>query len=181
MDDEFVPTPFVNLITGLKEAVVQAAREMEHQQLRTIHRYFDWVEDNDTAEEGVEGGRPPPALTAKSSEGHWTPKLARFDLPVEDGPGGPRVKEIFVPLISMVPQSALVIDEVRLVTEVELSIDSDSEEERGLLGGLTTSDSRKESQRTMLVEITIRGEELAEGYDTLVRAYSHSVKQQVPN
>lgn len=181
-------TPFAELLSGLKQAVVQASREMQQQQLSLIERYFDWVsaDSGETSDaDGPPAGDVEPPWRGRSGrgsvEGHWTPKLARFDLPVEDGPGGARVKEIYVPLISLVPQNALTIDEVRVVTEIELTLLEDVENHPEVRVS-TQSESLAErgAGRKMLVEVVIRGDDAGGGMDALIEAYTKSVKQQLP-
>ena len=104
-------TTFEQLMRGIQNAVVEASHRMRQQQQQLITDFFDPVE------RPVDAAKPELGTSTR-----YEPKLARFALPVDDGDQG-HVKDVWVPLIAMVPQSALAIDEVRIVTEIELSVE----------------------------------------------------------
>lgn len=191
-------TSLEQLMRGIQNAVVQASHRMRDEQGRLIREFFDTIEVPATADDP--GG---PTTT------RYEPKLARFALPVEDG-GGQRVKDIWVPLITMVPQSSLVIDEVRIVTEIELSVEegeavqsastamatspSESAPPPARLLARSPGGSARAAASPMaaagtgaptgtsktLVEIRLKSDPQASGLDTFLSAYNDALRKQLP-
>lgn len=191
-----------DFVASIQEAVNVAANQIQAKNLELLDDYFVQATDDDsksanaTREEPPDRPYPPASLrralhcgpprkppdrASKSEEpsepsGPLRPKMAVLQYPVM-GPDGATTQDVWVPLISIVPQSQLALDELKLTLKVEMAESGDS------LKLSVPNRNRwwnRGGDEVGTVEIVIKSEVTNPGRMEIVEGYTKALRAQIP-
>jgi len=160
-----------NLVSAMQQAAQEASGAVAAEQLRLLKRFFT----------GVSDGGP-------GDGDQLTPVMVRMGFPRETA-DGPEQHDVYVPLISLVPLSALQLSEM----EIELRLDAvehDDEMLVGFAGRTGTGDASAQAAaaapaavpaENMTVRMKFGTAGQPEGMVLIVDGYSRALRAQIPN
>lgn len=120
--------------------------------------------------------------------GDLTPKTVTLTFPTKGSDGTVTMKEVYVPLITLVPVRFSQIDEMKIQADLELDVQDNEIQislgksvarKKGLLAGKDKPTEGKE--KIGLVEITLKPQEVSDGMQMVIDSYEKVLKAQLPN
>lgn len=167
-----MPIQLGGLLGGIKRAVIDAHRSVARQHIEELAQFF------------VPAQGQPPGL--QFPDGEWESRNVIMSVPKEVSRNGKVALEnhkVHVPLITLLPLKSHVIDRVEVLTTLDLSLSSLSEE--ALKGNEDLPpdilvDLGRKGPHTAEIKIVVHAVDLPAGYARLVGAYEKLLNAQLP-
>ena len=167
-----MPIQLGGLLGGIKRAVIDAHRSVARQHIEELAQFF------------VPSPGQPPGL--QFPDGEWESRNVIMNLPREvsrNGKVGMENHKVHVPLITLLPLKSHEIDRVEVLTTLDLSLASPSEEAAKGNEDLPPEilvDLGKKGPHTAEIKIVVHAIDLPPGYARLVGAYEKVLNAQLP-
>jgi hypothetical protein len=191
---------FKEFIASVQAAVNEAAGQIQAKNLELLDSYFVPADEPSGDEAESDRARPtpyPPSSLAKAlcnhkrppsgptgrgdepeePRGALRPKMAVLQYPVV-GPNGPETQDVWVPLLAIVPQNQLALDELKLTLKVEVS--ENGSNLRIAMPKRHSWFSRSSPSDVGTVEITIKAEPTTAGRMDVIDGYEKALRSQIP-
>ncbi|MGZ8288657.1 MAG: DUF2589 domain-containing protein [Telluria sp.] len=167
-----MPIQLGGLLSGIKRAVIDAHRSVARQHIEELAQFFV--------------AAPGQSPDIKFPDGEWESRNVIMNVPKEvsrNGKVGLENHKVHVPLITLLPLKSHVIDRVEVLTTLDLSLASLSDEAlKGnddlapdILVGLGGK-----GPHSAEIKIVVHGVDLPAGYARLVGAYEKLLNAQLP-
>lgn len=150
-----------SLVSAMQQAAQEASGAVAAEQLKLLGRFFTGV-----SEAGPGDGD------------QLAPVMVRMGFPRETA-DGPEQHDVYVPLVSLVPLSALQLSEM----EVEMRLDTVEQDEEMMVGfsrpGPEGAADMAPSNMTVRMKFGAAGQ--PEGMQLIIDGYSRALRAQIPN
>lgn len=123
------------------------------------------------------------AIANMLTEGEIRPKTVILNYPTNTSDGSLIMKEVHVPLITLIPLQFSKVDELKLQAELELGLaDDEVHVSFGKIAGNGKDDSGETTKRSIgNIEITLKPMEVSDGMEQIIEAYEKILKSQLPH
>lgn len=154
---------FDQLINTIHGAILSANDAMRKENLKILDTYFE--KSNEEDEKSKEQNK-------------LKPKTVTLQFP-EQTSNGVKMKNVQVPLITLVPVNGTQISEVKFQTDLEIMVEKEQ-----LLVNFPSSKAIKnqnDHKNVTSLEITISPQQTSEGLKKLIESYEKVLRSQLPN
>lgn len=184
-----------SLVKSVQVAAQSAVEAISAENLKVFDTYFERVVEEGTIEKNLtarpeEGATPIPSMVAAftASDGlRYKPRTIVLQYPVETK-DGPKIHDVHVPLLTLVPVTMPQVSELRFSTDLELTLDEEAPDNVRVSfpkktkpkGFLKQQEDDGEPSKANL-EIVINASNATDGLQKIIEGYEKALRAQIPN
>lgn len=183
-----------NLVKSVQVASQSAVEAIASENLKIFNTYFEKVEDdlsdqniNKKLSRNKEETIPFMISNFNMSDGvRYKPRMIAIQYPTEDV-DGPKIQDVYVPLLTLVPISMPQLSELRFSTDLEMVLDENAPDnikvsfpKNQKTKSLIKQQVANEDKAKATLDIVINSANISDGLQKIIEGYEKALRAQIP-